>query len=95
MQVKIDPSVTPEQQRDPRFLKLWRDTEIIFNSRDYLHYKLMLGLHEAGHIVYARLAGGTERNLSAKLEKAMQRPRMPNRRKPPQPDRRPNPVGKE
>jgi hypothetical protein len=59
MKVKIDPSVTPEQQRDPRFLQLWRDTEIIFNSPDHLHYKVMLGLHEAGHLTYARRAGAT------------------------------------
>lgn len=57
MFVKIDPSVTKEQRRDPRFQKLLADTEIFFDSPDSNHYKLLLGLHEGSHAYFARQAG--------------------------------------
>jgi hypothetical protein len=60
MKIDIDPSVTPEQEQDPHFKKLLKDAEDFFNSRESKHYKLLLGLHEAGHIYYAKLAGATE-----------------------------------
>jgi hypothetical protein len=60
MEIIIDPSVTPEQQQDLRFKKLLRDVQYFFNSRENDRYKLMLGLHEAGHIYYAKLAGATD-----------------------------------
>src|ERR1039457_983928 len=59
MRIKIDLSVTPEQQRDPRFQKLLRDAEEFFNSPKSAAYILKLGLHEAGHILYAGRAGAT------------------------------------
>jgi hypothetical protein len=57
MEIKIDNSVTPEQRRDPRFQKLLQDAKVFFNSPKNEHYKLMLGLHEAGHGYFARKSG--------------------------------------
>ena len=57
IKIEIDPSVTEEQRCDPRFQKLLKDAEEFFNSPDNDHYKLMLGLHEAGHAYFARRAG--------------------------------------
>ncbi|MGD0908540.1 MAG: SEC-C metal-binding domain-containing protein [Candidatus Acidiferrales bacterium] len=59
MKINIHPSVTPEQLRDPRFQKLLRDAEVFFNSPKNDNYKLMLGLHEAGHAYFARRSGAT------------------------------------
>jgi SEC-C motif len=59
MKIKIDPSVTPAQQRDPRFQKLLADAEDFFNNPINNSYKLKLGLHEAGHAYFAKRTGAT------------------------------------
>lgn len=53
VEIKIDESVTQEQRSDPRFRKLLADSEAFFNSPESRNYKLLLGLHEAGHIFLA------------------------------------------
>jgi hypothetical protein len=57
--VRIDPSVTPEQRNDPRFKQLHQQAEEFFNDPRSDQYKLLLGLHEAGHFFFARQAGAT------------------------------------
>lgn len=60
MEIKIHQSVTPEQQRDERFQNLLNEAQGFFDSPANDHYKLMLGLHEAGHAYFARRAGATD-----------------------------------
>lgn len=58
MKIQIDNTVTEQQRLDPRFQKLLRDAEEFFKGSNNRAYKLKLGLHEAGHIFYAKRAGG-------------------------------------
>jgi hypothetical protein len=60
--VKISPTVTREQQQDPRFKKLHQETTNFLNSPAHFtkKYRSLLCLHEAGHVVYARRAGATD-----------------------------------
>lgn len=56
--VEISPSVTAKQRNDGRFIKLHAESEWYFNSPYFTaKERRSLVLHEAGHIVYARLAG--------------------------------------
>ena len=58
--VKISPTVTQEQQQDSSFKKLLQEVTYFFNSPNFTKkYRRLLCLHEAGHIVYGRLAGAT------------------------------------
>jgi hypothetical protein len=59
--INISPTVTREQQQDPRFQASLEATKRYFNSPDFRKkYRRLLCLHEAGHIVYARRAGATD-----------------------------------
>lgn len=58
--IQIHPSVTEQQRLDPRFTKLLRDCEKGFNSPLNDNFKLLIGLHEAGHAYFARKAGATQ-----------------------------------
>jgi hypothetical protein len=62
IEIKISPSVTWEQQQDPRFKKLLEEATRFFNSPYYFtkKHRSLLCLHEAGHIVYARRVGATD-----------------------------------
>jgi hypothetical protein len=60
MRIRIDPSVTPAQRCDPRFKGLLANWETFFRSSKSADYKLKIGLHEAGHIVFAKRAGATD-----------------------------------
>jgi hypothetical protein len=59
--VKISPTLTEEQQKDPRFKEALREATAFFNSpnRFTKKFRSLLCLHEAGHVVYARRAGCT------------------------------------
>ena len=59
MRIPIHESVTPAQRSDPRFLRLHRECEAGFSSKESRHYKLLLGLHEVGHGYFARKSGAT------------------------------------
>ena len=59
MEILIHPSVSETQRRDPRFLKLYAEAQVSFNSPESHYYKLLIALHEAGHAVFARRAGAT------------------------------------
>jgi len=56
--VTISPTLTREQQEDPRTKELLRQATALFNSPRYFTKKFcsLVCLHEAGHVVYARLA---------------------------------------
>jgi hypothetical protein len=57
--IKISDKVSDEQRLDPRFQKLLKNSEVFFNSAGSANYKLMLGLHEAGHAYFAAKSGAT------------------------------------
>jgi hypothetical protein len=67
MEIKISPTVTPEQREDPRFKKLFQQTTTYFNSPNPNLFtkkqRDLICIHESGHIVYARLAGVTDMNF--------------------------------
>lgn len=58
--VAISPTVTDKQRRDPRFQAELQAATALFNSPRFAQKdRGLLSLHEAGHVVYARAAGGT------------------------------------
>lgn len=58
IKVKAAPDVTVAQLQDPRFLKLWQDSERGLNDkRDGARLRELISLHEAGHVIYARRLG--------------------------------------
>jgi hypothetical protein len=59
--IKISDTVTAEQRLDPRFQQFLKDSESFWNDplRCTDDFKLMLGLHEAGHAYFARRSGAT------------------------------------
>lgn len=62
MIVKISPTITQAQRRDPRFLRLLQECEAFFKSGTTGARKAfrLTSLHESGHITYARLLGATD-----------------------------------
>ena len=62
--IEISPSVTWEQQQDPRFKDMLRDATRFFNSPHFAKKdRGLLVLHETGHLLYARRAGATNIKL--------------------------------
>jgi hypothetical protein len=58
--IEIDDSVTMEQREDPRFKRLMQYSEEEFNASDSDLFKLLIGLHEAGHGYFALKSGATK-----------------------------------
>jgi hypothetical protein len=60
IKVAISDTVTQEQRRDPRFIKLMKNEERYYNSPAFIqNYRRLLALHESGHSVWAKKAGAT------------------------------------
>ena len=60
--VKISPTVTKEQQQDPRLKEMFQEVTRFYNSPHLFtkKYRGNLCLHEGGHVLYARRAGATD-----------------------------------
>lgn len=58
--IKIDPSVTPEQRADERFIKLLAEAQQAFNYRFHPMMRNLISLHEGAHSYFAKKAGAID-----------------------------------
>jgi hypothetical protein len=64
IEVKISPTVSEHQRRDPRFIKLLKDAEGFFNCSKPCCFsskcQQLLSLHEGAHAFFAKKAGASD-----------------------------------